>query len=197
MVILIATIAIVIIISAMHHAMGYDVPEIKAAWAIVVAIAIQVILFTPSIYEYMHSFEAIDKLLNEEVISVLNVMSYLLFLFGAISNFRYISAHVIAFGILLNAFAIIANDGYMPIYINSAAITGHFPDYYNNPYLRSVVLDYPNFPLLVDRAVFFWPPVFKITFSVGDTFIVSGLALLTLERVYYANAIRQGLRPNI
>lgn len=189
MFILISVIILIIIISTIHHMMGYDVPEIKATWAIIAGIFIQVALFTPSIYEFSHSYNIINIILNDQIVSVFNVMSYLLFLFGTISNFNYISAHIIALGILLNTLAIVSNGGYMPIYLQSAIFTGHFEHYYNNPYLRSVVLDNPSFPLIIDRAVLLWPPFFKIAFSIGDTIIISGMISLTVERFTHANPI--------
>lgn len=136
--------------------------ELRRAWAVWLALGIQVVLFTP-----------VGDDLPPEAFSPLHVLSYALLLFFAAANVQNLALLPLVAGMLANATAIVANGGRMPVQPEAWEAAGFTGE--GGPNVR---LGAERLGFLGD--IFALPPGLPFTnvFSVGDLLIGLGTIVL-------------------
>lgn len=141
--------------------------ELRAPWLFFAAVALQLIAFPLPFFPW-------DT--PHGVASVLWLLSYGLLIVAAAKNRRITGVPIIAAGMLLNALAIVANRGTMPVLPGAMHDAGRSEVVVNN----STAAGSPMLPWLVDRwAAPEWIPLANV-FSVGDVVIAVGAFVMVL-----------------
>jgi hypothetical protein len=141
--------------------------ELRAPWLFLAAIGLQLVAFPLPFFPWTT---------GETAASVLWVCSYALLVVGAALNARIAGVPIVAFGMLLNLVAILANGGTMPVRYEAMYDAGRVYVAHAN----STAMTEPSLPWLVDRwAAPEWIP-FANVFSVGDVLIAVGAVVIVV-----------------
>jgi hypothetical protein len=112
---------------------------------------------------------------GDRVATAISLTSYALLALATLINARLPGTPLIGLGLACNVAAMLANGGHMPASASALATLGRVEHGVHN---NSVSLAHPNLPWLIDRfPTPGWVP-FAGVFSVGDTLIVVGAAML-------------------
>jgi Family of unknown function (DUF5317) len=141
--------------------------RVRRIWLFYVAIAIQLVAFPVRVMPWRTS---------DRIGVVMWIVSFGVFLVAMAANARLPGVPLIAFGLLSNLGAVLANGGHMPALPSALRAAGlNFTHNRNSASMAS-----PHLGWLVDRwALPSWVPWGNV-FSVGDVFIMAGGLLFAL-----------------
>jgi hypothetical protein len=140
--------------------------RLTQAWLVLVALAIQLVVFSP-----------LSAPLGAHVVVSLHLLSYALLLAFALLNRHNVGVLITAAGVACNALAIALNGGYMPATRGALRTAGHLyaGDTSNNSRLaeHGARLLFLSDVLAVPHAL----PLANV-FSIGDVLVAGGVAIL-------------------
>jgi Family of unknown function (DUF5317) len=141
--------------------------DLRHPWLVLLAMGIQLVIFT-----------RLGSSISESASVWAHVSSYVVLLVFVILNRRNLGVVLAGLGTLMNATVIIINGGYMPASRRALEIAGRLAD--SSTYNNSIIANESAhlLPLGDVMAIPAGVPFFSNVFSVGDLFIVAGVALL-------------------
>ena len=152
--------------------------ELRHAWTVGVALAVQLVLFSP-----------LDALVPGELHDPLHVASYAFLSLFVAANVRHVALVPLFGGVALNAAAIVANGGRMPVAPAAAAAAGIDVHGHTNVELGGSHLTFLGDIFALPSAV----PLAN-AFSVGDLLIGIGM-ILFIVAASFGDGARRSLVP--
>ena len=152
--------------------------EVRHGWAVFVSLGLQVVLFS-----------GLRESIPETLLEPLHLLTYILLFWFALANFRTLVLLPLFLGMALNAIAIVANGGRMPVNPEAWAATGLGDSAHSN-----VAVGADRLAFLGD--IFALPNELPLTnvFSIGDLLLGIGTIIL-IVMVSTTESSRRTLSP--